>query len=179
VHLVTSELDSGPIVDQIRVAVRPGDTAETLAERVRLAEHQLYPRALATWVGRVTDPDWLTQQVRSRAMTQPSAEETLSHGMACFGIIGGKKFAYISRNHHGDGKVALLVKISGIDEQHQLHEQDPVRYYRPAYFGDDWIAIRLDLGDTDWEAIDDWLTRSWRTVAPKKLTRLMDIAGQF
>jgi phosphoribosylglycinamide formyltransferase 1 len=178
VHLVTAELDSGPILGQTRVAIVSGDTADTLAARVRLAEHQLYPRALAAWVARITDPDWLTDQVRSHAMQQPEAEETLSHGMACFGIIGGKKFAYVSRNHHGDGKVALLVKISGVDEQSQLHEADPERYYRPAYFGDDWIAVRLDLGDTDWEDISERLARSWRAVAPKKLTKLMDVAGE-
>jgi phosphoribosylglycinamide formyltransferase 1 len=179
IHLVTAELDSGPIIGQTRVAILPGDTAETLATRVRLAEYQLYPRTLSAWVARATDPDWLTDQVRNAAMQQPEAEETLSHGMACFGIIGGKKFAYVSRNHHGDGKVALLVKISGIDEQSQLHEADPARYYRPAYFGDDWIAIRMDLGDTDWDDISDRLARSWRAVAPKKLTRLMDLAGEF
>ena len=60
-----------------------------------------------------------------------------------------------------------------------LIDQDPERYYRPAYFGDSWIAIRLDIGDTDWEAIGDWLARSWRAVAPKKLTRLLDVAEEF
>ena len=179
VHLVTADLDDGPVLGQIPVAVLPGDTAESLATRVLIAEHQLYSRILAQWVRRTSDPDWLIDQVRQRAMVQPEAEETLSHGMACFGIIGGKKFAYASRNHHGDGKVALLVKISGVDEQAMLIEQDPQHYYRPAYFGDGWIAIRIDLGDTDWDAIGHWLARSWRSVAPKKLTRLLDIADEF
>ncbi len=75
--------------------------------------------------------------------------------MPCFGIIKGKKFAWVSNDHHGDGKVALLVKISGADEQAQLIEIDPARYYRPPYFGDGWIGVRLDLGDTDWDAVDD------------------------
>ncbi len=74
---------------------------------------------------------------------------------------------------------ALLVKISGPDEQAQLIDLDPDRYYRPAYFGDGWIGIRLDLGDTDWEGIADWLQRSWRSVAPKRLTALLDPAGEF
>ena len=95
------------------------------------------------------------------------------------GIIGGKKFAYVSVDHHGDGKTALLVKISGAEEQAMLIDSDPDRYYRPAYFGDGWIAIRLDCGDTDWDAIADWLARSWRAVAPKKLTALMDAADAF
>ena len=112
-------------------------------------------------------------------MAQPEADEVLSHGMPCFGIVSGKKFAYVSSDHHGDGKVALLVKISGVDEQAMLIDQDADRYARPAYFGDSWIAIRLDLGDTDWDAIADWLSRSWRAVAPKKLTALIDAADAF
>lgn len=52
VHLVTAELDDGPVLGQTRVAIQPGDTAETLAARVRIAEHQLYPRILSQWVMR-------------------------------------------------------------------------------------------------------------------------------
>jgi len=73
----------------------------------------------------------------------------------------------------------LLVKISGPDEQVQLIENDPDRYYRPAYFGDGWVGIRLDLGDTDWDSIGEWLHRSWRSVAPPRLTRMLDVADEF
>lgn len=179
VHLVTAELDDGPVLGQTPVAIVPGDTADSLAARVLIAEHQLYSRCLAALVSRATSPEWLTAQVRARALALPEADEVVSHGMACFGIVKGKKFAYVSSDHHGDGKVALLVKISGADEQAHLIEQDPERYYRPAYFGDDWIAIRLDLGDTDWDVIAGWLGRSWRAIAPKKLTTLLDAADAF
>ena len=47
VHLVDSGYDTGPIVLQEAVAVEPDDTAETLAARVLMAEHRLFPRALA------------------------------------------------------------------------------------------------------------------------------------
>lgn len=50
VHLVTAELDDGPVIAQSRVPILPGDTAETLADRVLLAEHRLYPAALADFV---------------------------------------------------------------------------------------------------------------------------------
>ncbi|HEY6869318.1 MAG TPA: phosphoribosylglycinamide formyltransferase [Novosphingobium sp.] len=179
VHLVTALLDEGPALGQTAVAILPGDTPETLAARVQIAEHQLYPRCLAAYVGRERDPAWLIPQVRARALALPDAEETLSHGMACFGIVKGKKFAWVSADHHGDGRIALLVKISGADEQAALIEHNAERYFRPAYFGDGWIAIRLDLGDTDWDAIADWLQRSWRSVAPKRLTTLMDAADAF
>lgn len=179
VHLVTAELDGGPVLGQTEVAILPDDSAETLAARVKMAEHQLYPRALAEYVSRATNPAWLVAQVRERALAQPEADEITSHGMPCFGIIGGKKFAYVSVDHHGDGKTALLVKISGAEEQAMLIDSDEDRYYRPAYFGDGWIGIRLDLGDTDWDHIGEWLAKSWRAVAPKKLTKLMDVAGEF
>ncbi len=174
VHLVTADLDEGPILGQIAVAILPGDTPDVLAGRVLFAEHQLYARCLAELVTRETDPDWLTAQVRARAMALPEAEESLSHGMACFGIVKAKKFAWVSADHHADGKCALLVKISGLDEQEQLIESDPERFYRPAYFGDGWIAIRLDLGDVDWDDIAEWLRRSWLAVAPRKLAAMME-----
>ncbi|MBS0465877.1 MAG: phosphoribosylglycinamide formyltransferase [Proteobacteria bacterium] len=46
VHLVTAELDVGPILDQAVVPVLPGDTAEGLAARVLTQEHLIYPRAV-------------------------------------------------------------------------------------------------------------------------------------
>lgn len=179
VHVVTPELDDGPVLGQTEVAIIGGDTPETLAARVLIAEHQLYPRILAAYVGREKDPQYLLTHVRERAMAQPEADEVTSHGMPCFGIIGGKKFAYFTHDHHGDGKTAILVKISGVDEQAQLIDADPDRYYRPAYFGDGWIGIRLDLGDVDWDEVEGWLARSWRAVAPKKLTKLLDVADDF
>jgi phosphoribosylglycinamide formyltransferase-1 len=46
VHLVTAELDAGPILAQAAVPVLPGDTAQTLAARVLTQEHVIYPRAV-------------------------------------------------------------------------------------------------------------------------------------
>ena len=46
VHLVTAELDGGPIVIQRAVPVMPGDTPESLAERILDEEHRAYPEAV-------------------------------------------------------------------------------------------------------------------------------------
>jgi phosphoribosylglycinamide formyltransferase-1 len=46
VHFVTPELDAGPIIAQAAVPVVANDTPETLAERILVAEHRLYPFAL-------------------------------------------------------------------------------------------------------------------------------------
>ena len=47
VHFVTSEMDVGPIVAQAAVPILPGDDAHALAARVLVAEHKIYPAALA------------------------------------------------------------------------------------------------------------------------------------
>lgn len=46
VHFVTEELDAGPAVIQGRLAVRRGDTEESLSARVQQLEHIIYPRAV-------------------------------------------------------------------------------------------------------------------------------------
>jgi phosphoribosylglycinamide formyltransferase-1 len=50
VHFVTAELDHGPMVDQATVPVLPGDTPETLAARLLVQEHVLYPRAIRWFI---------------------------------------------------------------------------------------------------------------------------------
>jgi formyltetrahydrofolate-dependent phosphoribosylglycinamide formyltransferase len=56
VHLVTAQLDDGPILGQTEVAVLPEDDAATLAARVLIAEHQLYAQVLADFVTRERQP---------------------------------------------------------------------------------------------------------------------------
>jgi len=51
VHLVTAQLDDGPIVVQQAVTVLDDDTAETLAARIIVAEHEAYPRAVQIILG--------------------------------------------------------------------------------------------------------------------------------
>lgn len=46
VHFVTTELDGGPVVLQARVPVLPGDDEATLAQRVLMQEHRIYPLAI-------------------------------------------------------------------------------------------------------------------------------------
>ena len=169
VHEVTAELDDGPVLGQTEVVVLPGDTADTLAARVLIAEHQLYPATLARFVMRDRTPEARLGRLRAIAMELPGAEETVSHGMPCFRVTGGKMFAYFTHDHHGDGIMAMIVKTSGPDEQGQLIEQDPDIYYRPAYFGPSgWVGMRLD-GDVDWTHVADRVELSWKLIAPRKL----------
>ncbi|WP_326521576.1 phosphoribosylglycinamide formyltransferase [Sphingomonas abietis] len=50
IHIVTAGLDDGPVIARASVPIMPWDTPDTLAARVLIEEHRLYPRALAQWV---------------------------------------------------------------------------------------------------------------------------------
>jgi phosphoribosylglycinamide formyltransferase-1 len=59
VHVVTGELDAGPLLGQARVPVLPGDTAERLAARVLDMEHRLYPTVLRRFAAGDRSPVFL------------------------------------------------------------------------------------------------------------------------
>jgi phosphoribosylglycinamide formyltransferase-1 len=182
VHVVTPELDGGPLLGQIPVAILPSDTAESLAHRVILAEYQLYPRMVADYVSRHYRADWLLERVSKLALALPEAESRDSHGSPGWRTGGksGKYFAYFIDRHHGEPHVALLVRTSGPDELAGLVETAPDTYYKPAYYGaSGWVGIILNRAGVDWDHVTEWLERSWRSVAPRRLTKLLDAADEF
>lgn len=183
VHLVTPELDAGEVLARIAVPIAPGETVASLAERVKLAEHQLYPRAVSDYVSRWRDPVRLLARVRALALALPETDERESHGSPGFRVGGeksGKYFAYFSDQHHGTPHIALLVRTGSMDELLNLVETQPEVYFKPAYYGaSGWIGVILNRPGVDWDAVGEWLTRSWRAAAPKRLVRLMDVADQF
>jgi phosphoribosylglycinamide formyltransferase-1 len=72
VHLVTRELDGGPIVLQSAVPVRDDDTVETLSARILEEEHRLYPRAVQL----VLDRQWSLDGRRCVVATAPSSSRS-------------------------------------------------------------------------------------------------------
>ncbi len=183
VHLVTAELDAGEVLAQAKVTIAAEDTPETLAERVKLAEHQLYPRAVADYVSRGNDPIYLLDQLRALALALPETHERESHGSPGFRVgseKSGKFFAHFSDHHHGSENIAVLVKTGSMDELLDLVEAQPEIYFKPAYYGaSGWIGIILNRPGVDWEHVSEWLERSWRAVAPGRLTKLLDAADMF
>jgi phosphoribosylglycinamide formyltransferase-1 len=173
VHLVTPDLDSGEILGQVEVAVLPDDTPETLAERVLIAEHQLYPQIVSRYVGRTRDFDWITEKVGEIALSLPGTHYQTSHGSPGWKVgskSSSKFFAIMWNRHHGEESVGVLVKCSGQDEMAQLIEAEPEIYFRPAYYGpSDWIGITLDRPRVDWGHIADRMAQSWELVAPRRL----------
>jgi phosphoribosylglycinamide formyltransferase-1 len=183
VHLVTADLDDGPILGQVEVAVLPEDDAASLATRVLIAEHQLYPHILAQFVARERDPEWIRSKVDSLALALPETRPKTSHGSPGWRVgseSSGKFFAILWTRHHGEDSVGVLVKCSGQDEMADMIEADPEIYFRPAYYGpSDWIGIRLDRPPVDWDHAAEWLATSWRICAPPRLTKLLRAADEF
>ena len=183
VHIVTPELDAGEVLAQVKVAIAPDDTPETLAARVKPAEHQLYPRAVADYVSRGNDPDQLFAKVRELALSLPETHERESHGSPGFRVgteKTGKFFAHFANQHHGEQHIALLVKTGSMDELLNLVESQPEIYFKPAYYGaSGWVGLILNRRGVDWDHVAEWLQRSWRANAPVKLTKLLDAADQF
>lgn len=183
VHIVTPELDAGEVLAQVRVAIASDDTPESLAARVKPAEHQLYPRAVADYVSRGSDPEHLLAKVRALALALPETHERESHGSPGFRVgteKSGKFFAHFSDQHHGVEHVTVLVKTSSMDELLGLVEAQPQVYFKPAYYGaSGWIGLILNRPGVDWEHVGEWLDRSWRASAPARLTKWLDAADKF
>ena len=182
VHLVTPELDSGEILGQVEVAILPGDTPESLADRILIAEHQLYPRILSEYAARPYDAGWIERRVDALTRQLPEVGRKTSHGSPGWSVGGekGKLFAIIADHHHGEDAVGLLVKASGPDEMSGLIEAQPDIYYGPKYYGaSGWLGVKLNRRDVDWDQVSQWLERSWRACAPPRLTKLMRAADEF
>ncbi|RMG31400.1 MAG: phosphoribosylglycinamide formyltransferase [Gammaproteobacteria bacterium] len=74
VHLVTEELDGGPLLMQARVPILPGDTPERLAARVLEQEHRLYPAVLQLFAeGRLTTDSAGRPRLDGRPLERPLA----------------------------------------------------------------------------------------------------------
>ena len=58
VHVVTAEMDAGPILGQARVPVHPSDSVDALSSRILAEEHQLYPAMVAKFV----QDTWTTEE---------------------------------------------------------------------------------------------------------------------
>jgi len=84
--------------------------------------------------------------------------------------VRGRTFAYYLDNHRGDeGIVGLVCKVRP-GENEALIEEDPERFYRPAYMAHHgWVGLRLDRPSVDWTEVEDMAVESYLLVAPKRL----------
>ena len=106
----------------------------------------------------------LLERVSELCLALPETSTKLSHGAPAF-AVAGKMFAYFSDNHHGDGRTAILLKTSGLEEQEMLIEADPELFSRPAYlWPSGWIGMSL-AGEVDWGHVEGRVLTSWRLAA--------------
>jgi predicted DNA-binding protein (MmcQ/YjbR family) len=101
----------------------------------------------------------------------PEASRQMMGDHAAF-LVGKKKFAYYLDNHHGDRIVGITCKVLPGDNA-ALITANPGKFYMPAYVGPrGWVALRLDVGEVDWEEVEELVTHSYQLVAPKRLRGL-------
>ena len=111
------------------------------------------------------------RRLRAVCAGLPEAEERTGgeHGQHVAFIVRNRTFGYFTDDHHGDGRVALIVKAPP-GEQSALVDSDRERYFVPPYLGHrGWVGLRLDVGPIDWDEARELLVESYCLSAPKKL----------
>ncbi|MGH3926260.1 MAG: hypothetical protein ACRDTT_25915, partial [Pseudonocardiaceae bacterium] len=96
-----------------------------------------------------TDVAVATDRLRDVCGALPEVSERVSHGAVTFFVRGKRTLCYLTDDHHGDGRLALVCPAPpGV--QDDLIGSDPERFFRPAYVGHrGWIGLRLDIAP-DW-----------------------------
>ena len=88
-------------------------------------------------------------------------------------LVRKKTFAYFLDDHHGDGIVAVTCKVLPGDND-ALSAAQPRRFYLPAYLAaKGWVALRLDVGEIDWDEVSELIRGSYLLIAPKRLAALV------
>ena len=117
-----------------------------------------------------------TNRLRHLCASLPEVSERTSHGTMTFFVRGKRTLCYLTDDHHGDGRLALVCPApAGVQEE--LLRSDPERFFRPPYVGHrGWIGLRLDL-DVDWTEVAGVIDEAYRCVAPVSLVRQLDEVG--
>jgi hypothetical protein len=112
-------------------------------------------------------------RVRAVCADLPEVTERPSHGSPAWFVRDKKTIAMFVDDHHGDGILGIWCAApAGVQEQ--LVEEDPDRFFRPAYVGHrGWLGVRLDR-DVDDAELAAILTDAYRCVAPRRLVALLD-----
>lgn len=116
--------------------------------------------------------DALLDRLSEICLALPEATRRHESRHASFSIIG-KKFAYFLVDHHGDGMIALTVRV-GPGENVALIDVEPALFFMPVYLGPrGWVGYRLDAGAVDWPRVGALVAESYRFAAPKRLGKLV------
>jgi predicted DNA-binding protein (MmcQ/YjbR family) len=117
-------------------------------------------------------------RLRKLCLALPEAHEVEAWGEPTF-RVRNKLFAMYAapNNHHGGGRPAVWCKAAP-GNQALMVRAEPARYFVPPYVGPSgWVGIWLDR-NPDWSEVRDLLCDSYRLVAPRKLTALLQEADR-
>jgi predicted DNA-binding protein (MmcQ/YjbR family) len=108
--------------------------------------------------------------IRAACLALPEAVEQPFGGHAAPSFrVRGKLFVIISE----DGTTMTFKAAPGI--QQVLVGSDAKRFFVPAYVGPKgWVGARLDV-EQDWDEIAELIEDSYRLIAPKRLSKLLDL----
>ncbi len=103
----------------------------------------------------------------------PEVTERLSHGSITFFIRNKRVLCYLSGDHHGDGRLAVIYPApTGV--QAELVAAEPERFFRPPYVGHrGWVGLRFDV-DPAVDEVAGILHEAYRLVALKGLIQQLD-----
>jgi hypothetical protein len=112
-------------------------------------------------------------RIRTLCLALPETTERPSHGAPTWFIRDKKTFVMFHDDHHGDGRLAIWCAApAGVQEL--LVEEEPARFFRPAYVGHrGWLGVRLDV-EVDWDEMAGIVEDAYRMVAPKQLIARLD-----
>src|SRR5688572_31776264 len=114
----------------------------------------------------------ISDVVRDIMASLPETEEFISHGSPTF-RVRGKIFAGYTINHHGDGRVALVL-IAPSGAQKLFTKMQPDAYFVPPYVGPKgWLGIELDKG-LSWQTIFEHVKDAYEVVAPRELASTVE-----
>jgi hypothetical protein len=112
-------------------------------------------------------------RVRAICMALPEATERPSHGAPTWFIASRKTFVMFHNDHHGDGILGLWCAAPP-GAQQELVDEEPERFYVPAYVGHrGWVGVRLDRSP-DWTEVAEIIEDAYRAVAGPRHLKLLD-----
>ncbi len=115
-----------------------------------------------------TDP---LRAIRDIALAFPEATEKETWGHPTFRV---RDKIFVGYGVGDDGRTSVTMKAAPGEQESLLAEGDP--FFLPKYVGSrGWIGIHVD-DDTDWKAVGELVTDSYREIAPKSLARAIGLA---
>ncbi len=136
VHIVNAELDAGPIVMQAAVPILTGDTVESLAARILIEEHRIYPLAIAQMLGQPA--------VGSQQATVDSLQRPVDYGQP---FVGDAEAALVRAVPFASDAAFTVVQLHGREDALTKRLRDVFPRATVKTFGEDFDVSSLKWWD--------------------------------